>query len=160
MTRSTRLACLGGTALVRLPRKHERAPVAFNRGTAVSGYLRVFRRGMRDDGPMTAQPVNDYDPDDPVEILRVLPGEFHGQFLAEYEAAVAGARRPEQYRELHHLLRLWRLRVVAYSDPGYAGRLVAMQESVRSGRRDGTPIEDVVPDWDEKVAAARRRAGG
>jgi hypothetical protein len=59
---------------------------------------------------MTAQLAGDYDPDDPVEILRVLPGWFHGQFLAEYDAAVAGARRPEQYRELHRLLRLWRLR--------------------------------------------------
>jgi hypothetical protein len=109
----------------------------------------------------TAQPVDDYDPDDPVEILRVLPGGFHEQFLAEYDAAVAGARRPEQYRELHHLLRLWRLRAAAYSDPGYAGRLAAMQEAVRSGRRDGTPTEEIVPDWDEKVAAAqRRRAGG
>ena len=112
-------------------------------------------------GGMTAQPVDDYDPDDPVEILRVLPGGFHEHFLAEYDAAVADARRPEQYRELHHLLRLWRLRAVAYADPGYAGRLAAMQEAVRSGRQDGTPIEDVVPDWDEKVAAAqRRRAGG
>jgi Family of unknown function (DUF6247) len=111
-------------------------------------------------GAMTAQPVDDYDPDDPVEILRVLPGGFHEQFLAEYDAAVADARRPEQYRELHHLLRLWRLRAVAYSDPGYADRLAAMQAAVRSGGRDGTPIEDVVPDWDEKVAAQRRRAGG
>jgi hypothetical protein len=110
---------------------------------------------------MTAQPVDDYDPDDPVEILRVLPGGFHLQFLAEYDAAVQGARRPEHYRELHHLLRLWRLRAVAFSDPGYAGRLAAMQEAARSARRDGTPIEDVVPEWDEKVAAAqRRRAGG
>jgi hypothetical protein len=50
---------------------------------------------------MTAQPVDDYDPDDPVEILSVLPGGFHEQFLAEYDAAVADARRPEQYRQLH-----------------------------------------------------------
>jgi hypothetical protein len=111
-------------------------------------------------GNMTALPVGDYDPDDPVEILRALPSGFHEQFLAEYDAAVAGARRPEQYRQLHHLLRLWRLRAVAYSDPGYADRLAAMQESVRSGRRDGTPIEDVVPGWDEKVAATQRRRAG
>ena len=115
--------------------------------------------GMMDG--MTAQPAGDYDPDDPVEILRVLPVRFREQFLAEYDAAVAGARRPEQYRELHHVLRLWRLRAVAYSDPGYEARLRAMQEAVRTGRRDGTPIEQVVPDWDAKVAAAqRRRAGG
>lgn len=109
---------------------------------------------------MTAQSAHEYDPGDPVEILRALPSEFHDQFLAEYDAAVANARRPEHYHELHHLLRLWRLRAVAYSDPGYETRLQAMREAVRSGRRDGTPIEEVVPDWDERVAAARRRAGG
>jgi len=35
-----------------------------------------------------------------------------------------------------------------------------MQDAVRTGRRDGTPIEEVVPDWDERVAAARLPAGG
>ena len=33
---------------------------------------------------MTAQPSHDYGPDDPVEILHVLPARFHEQFLAEY----------------------------------------------------------------------------
>lgn len=55
---------------------------------------------------MTAQSAYEYDSDDPVEILRALPNQFHEQFLAEYDAAVADARRPEHYRELHHLLRL------------------------------------------------------
>jgi hypothetical protein len=109
---------------------------------------------------VTAQSAYGYDPDDPVEILRALPDQFHEQFLAEYGAAVADARRPEHYRKLHHLLRLWRLRAAAYSDPGFEGRLQAMQESVRTGRREATPIEELVPDWDERVAAARRRAGG
>lgn len=105
---------------------------------------------------MTAQPADDYDPDDPLEILRVLPAQFHGQFLEEYHAAVAGAKRPEQYRHLHHMLRLWRLRAAAYSDPGYEARL----ESARAGSDDWTPIEQVLPDWDERVAAARRRRAG
>ena len=109
---------------------------------------------------MTAQSAHEYDPDDPVEILRVLPSRFHEQFLAEYDAAVENARRPQQYHELHHLLRLWRLRAAACSDPGYEARLQAMQDAVRTGRREGTPIEDVVPDWAERVAAARRRADG
>jgi Family of unknown function (DUF6247) len=109
---------------------------------------------------MTAQPTDDYDPDDPVEILRVLPAAFHEQFLAEYDAAIAGARKPEQYRQLHRLLRLWRLSAVAFSDPGYEARRQAVEESVRTGRR-GTPIEEIVPDWAERVAAAgRRRASG
>lgn len=109
---------------------------------------------------MTAQSAHEYDPDDPVEILRVLPGRFHERFLAEYDAAVTGARRPEHYHELHRLLRLWRLRAAAYSDPGYEARLQAMQDAVRTGRYGGTPIEDVIPDWAERVAAARRRADG
>jgi len=109
---------------------------------------------------VTAQSAHEHDPDDPVEILRVLPSQFHEQFLAEYDAAIANARRPEHYHELHHLLRLWRLRAAAYSDPGYETRLQAMREAVRTGRRDGTPIEEVVPDWAERVAAARRRADG
>jgi len=107
---------------------------------------------------VTAQSANEYDPDDPVEILRVLPTRFHGQFLAEYDAAVTGARRPEHYHELHHLLRLWRLRAAAYSNPGFATRLEAIQDAVRTGRREGTPIDEVVPDWAERVAAAQRRA--
>ncbi len=109
---------------------------------------------------MTAQSAHEYDPVDPVEILRVLPGRFHEQFLAEYDAAAANARHPEHYHELHRLPRLWRLRAAAYSDPGYEARLQAMQDAVRSGRHDGTPIEDVVPDWAERVAAARRRVDG
>ncbi len=109
---------------------------------------------------MTAEPADDHDPDDPVEILRVLPARFHEQFLAEYDAAVAGARRPEEYRQLHQLLRLWRLSAAAFSDPGYEARRQAVAESVRMGRQ-GTPIEEIIPDWDERVAAAgRRRAGG
>jgi Family of unknown function (DUF6247) len=115
---------------------------------------------LREDRAVTAQSAPERDPDDPVEILRILPSQFHEQFLAEYDAAVTGARRPEHYHELHRLLRLWRLRAAAYSDPGYESRLQAMQDAVRTGRHDGTLIEEVVPDWAERVAAARRRAGG
>jgi hypothetical protein len=100
---------------------------------------------------MTAQPLHEDGPDDPVEILRVLPTRFHEQFLAEYEAAVDGARRPEQYRQLHDLLRLWRLRAVAYSDPGYETRLQAVRDAVRTGTLEGAaPIEEVVPGWAQR----------
>jgi hypothetical protein len=123
---------------------------------AASATTSVRRGRIRD---VTAQSAPERDPDDPVEILRILPSQLHEQFLAEYGAAVTGARRPEHYHELHHLLRLWRLRAAAYSDPGYESRLRAMQDAARTGRRGGTPIEEVVPDWAERVAAARRRAG-
>ena len=91
---------------------------------------------------MTAQAAYEYDPDDPVEILRVLPGQYHEQFLAEYEAAVDGARRPEQFRRLHDVLRLWRLRAIAYSDPGYSDRM----NSARNGA-GFAPAEQVIPGW-------------
>ncbi len=45
--------------------------------------------------------MHDSDPDDPVEILHTLPEEHHAQFLAEYTTAVEGARRPEEFRQLH-----------------------------------------------------------
>lgn len=94
---------------------------------------------------MTAQPYRgEHDPDDPAEILRVLPEPYHAQFRAEYAVAVEQARRPEQYRMLHDLLRLWRLRAVAYSDPGYADRLA----SARAGRTAGdVPAERVIAGW-------------
>jgi hypothetical protein len=97
---------------------------------------------------MSAQPVEDFDPDDPVEILRTLPERFHEQFLAEYAAAAEAARRPEGYHALHAMLRLWRLSAAAYSDPGFTHRLAAVRDAVRTGSLDGSvPIEDVVPGW-------------
>jgi hypothetical protein len=98
---------------------------------------------------MSAQPVHEVDPDDPVEILRVLPTRFHEQFLREYYAAAAlAARQVGGYRQLHDVLRLWRLTAVSQSDPGFAGRLETMREAVRTGSLDGSvPIEDIVPGW-------------
>jgi hypothetical protein len=82
---------------------------------------------------VTAHRVDDHDPDDPVEILAVLPEGYHAQFLAEYTVAVEGARRPEQFRQLHELLRLWGLRAVAYSGPGYEERLAAAHHGRAAG---------------------------
>lgn len=92
---------------------------------------------------MTAQPVDDGDPDDPVEILHVLPAGYHDQFLTEYATAVDGARRPEHYRRLRNLLRLWRLRAAAYSGAGYEGR----REAARRGSGGFAPAERVIVGW-------------
>lgn len=93
---------------------------------------------------MTAHPVYDSDPDDPVEVLRALPEEHHAHFRAEYAAAVDGARRPEQFHQIQELLRLWRLRAVAYASPGYAGRLA----DARAGHpADLAPAGQVIPGW-------------
>lgn len=92
---------------------------------------------------MSADPVYDQDPDDPVEILRILPQEHHAQFRAEYAAAVESARHPEQFQRLHQLLRLWRLRAVAYSRPGYERRLEAASEDSAGSM----PAAHVIPGW-------------
>jgi uncharacterized protein DUF6247 len=107
---------------------------------------------------MSAQPVEP-DPDDPVEILRVLPEEYHAQFRAEYaSAAMQAARSVEGYRALHDVLRLWRLRSIAYTAPGAAEALAEVQEAARTGNWEGSvAIEEFVPDWPERLAAARRR---
>lgn len=93
---------------------------------------------------MTAHPAYDSDPDDPVEILQILPEEYHSQFRAEYAAAVDGARRPEQFHKLQEMLRLWRLRAVAYTNPGYRERLVDAPEGHAS---DAVPAKQLIPSW-------------
>jgi Family of unknown function (DUF6247) len=94
---------------------------------------------------VTAQPVHgEPGPDDPAEILRVLPPSYHASFLAEYTAAVESARRPEQYRSLARLLRLWRLRAAAYADPGYVERLAATRAGDTAG---DIPAEDLIAGW-------------
>lgn len=82
--------------------------------------------------------------DDPTEILRVLPGQHHEQFRAEYVTAVEQARDPEGYRGLAELLRLWRLRAVAYSDPGYPGRFATARAG---GTAEDVPAEEVIAGW-------------
>lgn len=101
---------------------------------------------------MSAQPVHEHDPDDPVEILHVLPDRFREQFLAEYAAAAEAARRVEGYRALHDLLRRWRLTAAAYSEPGFEARLGSVREAVRTGSLEGSvPIEEIVPDWPARL---------
>jgi hypothetical protein len=101
---------------------------------------------------MSAQPVHEHDPDDPVEILRVLPERFREQFLSEYAAAAEAARRPEGYRALHDLLRLWRLTSAACSDTGFEARLARVREAVLAGSLEGSvPIEEIVPDWPARL---------
>jgi len=106
---------------------------------------------------MSAQPAAEHDPDDPVAILRALPGRYHRQFLAGYRAAAEAAREPDGYQALQALLRLWRLRAVAYSDPGYGEALAEAREAAHAGRSHAgsVPVEDIVPDWPQRLARRR-----
>ncbi len=103
---------------------------------------------------MSAEPVQVEDPDDPVVILRDLPEQERGQFLRQYREAVDVAHDPVGYRQLRQLLHAWRLTVIATSRAGYYEEL----EAVRSGTARTTPAEEAIPEWHERLAAARAQA--
>jgi len=100
---------------------------------------------------MSAEPVEVEDPNDPELILRDLPEQECAQFLRQYHDAVDAAHDLAGYRRLQRLLHTWRLTAVAASRPGYYEELAA----VRNGTARTTPAEDVIPDWQERLAAAQ-----
>ena len=104
-------------------------------------------------GGMSAEPVRDEDPTDPEAILRDLPERERAEFLRQYREAVEAARDPASYGRLRHLLHTWRLIVIATSQPGYYEEL----DAVRNGTARTTPAEEAIPDWHERLAAARAR---
>jgi hypothetical protein len=100
---------------------------------------------------MSAEPVQVEVPDDPEVILRDLPERERGQFLRQYHEAVDAAHDPAGYRRLRQLLHAWRLTVIATSRAGYYEEL----DAVRNGTAQATPAEEAIPDWQERLAAAR-----
>ncbi|GAA3832439.1 hypothetical protein GCM10022226_62080 [Sphaerisporangium flaviroseum] len=101
---------------------------------------------------MTAQPVHDprYDPQ---AILKALPEEYRPLFLDQYREALEAAREPGQYHRLTEVLHRWWLSSIAYSDPRHEAALREILDG--SGQR--VPIEEAIPDWEERLAQARRR---
>jgi Family of unknown function (DUF6247) len=85
---------------------------------------------------MSAQPIHGISPDDPAEILRLLPTRWHAEFLSEYRAALEAAREVRRWQQLGELLHRWHLRATAYADPGF--------EASAQAARDARP-EDLVP---------------
>ena len=68
---------------------------------------------------MTAQPITRPDPEDPAEILALLPERWHAQFADEYRDALDAARDMQHWAELRAMLHRRHLRAVAYADPGF-----------------------------------------
>jgi hypothetical protein len=100
---------------------------------------------------VTAQPTED--PSDPLVILRDLPAQEHEEFLRQYHQAVDAAHEPAGYRQLRRLLHVWRLTAVAAGQPGYYEELAA----AHAGTATTVPVTDAIPDWPERVAAAKGR---
>jgi Family of unknown function (DUF6247) len=103
---------------------------------------------------MSAEPAHAEDPDDPEVILRRLPEQEREEFLRQYHAAVDGAHDPAGYRRLRQLLHAWRLTVIATTQAGYYEELGAVQ----SGTARTRPAQEIIPDWNERLAAARARS--
>jgi len=101
-----------------------------------------------------AEPVQAGDLNDPAVILRDLPERERAEFLRQYHEAVDAAHDPVGHQQLQRLLRAWRLTVIATSRAGYYEELAAVQ----NGRAHTTPAEEAVPDWQERLAAARAQA--
>ena len=100
---------------------------------------------------VTAQPTED--PADPLVILRDLPERERGEFLRQYHQAVDAAHDPAGYQRLRRLLHVWSLTAVATGQSGYYEEIAA----ARAGTATTIPVTDAVPDWAERVAAARDR---
>lgn len=75
-------------------------------------------------------------PEDLGEILRLLPSQWHEQFLAESRSALDAARDVSRFLKLRDVLNLWRLRAAAYSGPGF-------EEAMQAARDDRA--EEFVP---------------
>lgn len=103
---------------------------------------------------MSAEPVEVEDPNDPEVILRDLPERERAQFLRQYHDAVDAAHEPADYRRLQQLLHAWRLTVIATGRAGYYEEL----DAVRNGVARTTPADEAIPDWQERLAAARTQA--
>jgi Family of unknown function (DUF6247) len=100
---------------------------------------------------MSAELVQDEDPNDPQVILRDLPEHERAQFLVQYHDAVDAAHDPAGYRRLQRLLHAWGLTVIAASRAGYYEEL----EAVRNDTARTVPAGEAIPGWEERLAAAR-----
>jgi Family of unknown function (DUF6247) len=100
---------------------------------------------------MSAQPTED--PADPLVILRDLPQPEREEFLRQYHQAVDAAHDPVGYQYLRRLLHVWSLTAIAAGQPGYYEELAA----ARAGTAMTVPVTDAIPDWAERVTAAKDR---
>jgi hypothetical protein len=98
---------------------------------------------------VSAQPTED--PTDPLVILGDLPEREREEFLRQYHQAVDAAHDPAGYQRLRRLLHVWSLTAVAAGQSGYYEEIAA----ARAGTATTVPVTDVIPDWAERVAAAR-----
>jgi hypothetical protein len=99
---------------------------------------------------VTAQPTED--PADPLVTLRDLPERERSSSGSTTRRSMPRTTRWVNQR-LRRLLREWSVTAVAAGQPGYYEELAA----ARAGTATTVPVTDAIPDWAERVAAARGR---
>jgi Family of unknown function (DUF6247) len=82
-----------------------------------------------------AQVEGDREPEDPYEILKILPEQYHDWFLADYRRALRAAYPTEGFLALTRLLHKWRLRAEQYADPAYQRNLEQARMAQAQGSR-------------------------
>jgi hypothetical protein len=102
---------------------------------------------------VSAEPIHQQDPCDPEVILGRLPEQERAEFLRQYRHAVQAARDPAGYKRLRQVLHVWSLAATATSQPGYYESLAAVQ----NGTARTVPAQSAIPDWEQRLAAARAR---
>lgn len=85
--------------------------------------------------------------DDPAQILRALPAQWHEQFLDDYHNALDAAHEVWRFHQLTDVLHVWRLRAAAFSNPTFE----SAAQAAREGRSEEfVPAERVIPGWAER----------
>ena len=73
------------------------------------------------------------------------------EFLRQYHEAVDVDHDPAGHQQLRQLLHAWGLTAIAASRDGYYEELAAVQNGTAQTR----PAEEVIPGWQERLAAAQ-----
>ena len=100
---------------------------------------------------MSAELAQDEDSDDPEVILRELPERERAEFLRQYHEAVDVDHDPTGRQQLRQVLHAWGLIAIAASRDSYYEELAAVQNGTAQTR----PAEEVIPGWQERLAAAQ-----
>lgn len=96
------------------------------------------RRARPTLGPMSAQPVHEQDPFDPVLIHDLLPADEQAAFLRDYRAALTDARDDvAKYQRVRRVLAGWRMTADAHHDPAYHAALVEARAAEAPGMTPG-----------------------
>jgi Family of unknown function (DUF6247) len=94
-----------------------------------------------------SQVEGEREPDDPHEILKVLPAEYHEQFSSDYRDALRAAYPAEGYLALRRMLKRWQKAAEALSDQAYQAEAERSRQAAETGDFSRyTPMDDVFRD--------------